>query len=352
MKVILYILFYIGVAFVFPKFLLAQVGFEQIVERPRDFRVMFYNCENYFDTINDPLINDDEFTPEGTRFWDGYKYYRKSINLSKAIIATGGWKPVDLIGLCEVENRSVLDKLCKHTPLYKNSYNIAHFESPDSRGIDVALLYRDESFEFISKSRINITKRCDFTRPTRDILYVKGVVNAKDTLHVFVNHWPSRWGGQLESEERREFAASVLRVKVDSLFQNNSYSNIVIMGDFNDEPHNSSVKKILKAKELEDVFQKDELYNMMYSIADHEMGTHKYQGKWGVLDHIILSGNLLDPNGLYTKVKSTTIYNANYLLIEDATHLGEKPFRTYVGFSYKGGFSDHFPVFIDFYLKE
>ncbi len=327
--------------------LLAQNSnhFQQIIEQPRDFRAMFYNCENYFDTINDPLKNDDEFTPNGSRFWSSYKFWQKSLNLSKVIVATGGWKPVDIIGLCEIENYQVLEVLTKQTPLYKNNYQIVHFESPDTRGIDVALLYRDETFKLISKRAIDISSICDFSRPTRDILYVKGVAVGIDTLHVFVNHWPSRWGGQLESESNRMDVAKALRGVTDSILNENPEAKLLIMGDMNDEAHNRSIYDVLGADDKAE----STLNNLMLINKNTFRGSYKYQGNWAIIDHIITSKALIKESTFYVNKSSVKIVEAGFLMEEDAKYLGNKPFRTFSGYRYNGGYSDHLPIFIDFY---
>ncbi len=173
------------------------------------YKIMFYNVENLFDTYDDSLINDEEFLPEGDRFWNNHKYYSKLNNIYKVIVAVGGWQPPAIIGLCEIENRTVLNDLVNNTPLVKFEYQIIHKESPDRRGIDVGLLYRKELFQPISYEAIPINFPNNPESKTRDILYVKGIAEKSDTLNIFINHWPSRWGGQLESEDRRLFVASV-----------------------------------------------------------------------------------------------------------------------------------------------
>lgn len=317
------------------------------VEKPRSFRVMFYNCENLFDTIDDSLKTDEEFLPEGVRFWSNYKYYDKLKKISKVITAVGGWQPPDLVGLCEIENRKVLVDLTKHTPLYISEYKIIHKESPDKRGIDVALLYQPETFRPLNKRFLTVLFK-ENNRPTRDILYTKGLTNKNDTLHVFVNHWPSRWGGQLESENKRITAAKVLRSIIDSLYQHTQKPNIIIMGDFNDEPENKSISSVLKAEQFNSALVNNTLYNLTPSaIRENTPGTHKYQGNWGTLDQLILSANLLTGKGLFTTKNDIHIFNAPFLLEPDEQYLGKKPYRTFIGFKYNGGYSDHLPVFID-----
>jgi predicted extracellular nuclease len=223
---------------------------------------MFYNVENLFDTQDDPLVRDEEFLPEGDRFWNKHKYYSKLNNIYKVIVAVGEWSPPAIIGLCEIENRKVIDDLVSSTPLNKFDYQIVHKESPDRRGIDVGLLYRKELFTPLSYEAIPINFPNNPESKTRDILYVKGITNTSDTLNIFINHWPSRWGGQLESEGRRVFVASVLKEKVDSIFKSNPKSNIIITGDFNDYPNNKSLNEVLAASQKFDDITTNQLYNL------------------------------------------------------------------------------------------
>ncbi|MEA3317140.1 MAG: endonuclease, partial [Bacteroidota bacterium] len=186
---------------------------------------------------------------------------------------------------------------------------------------------------------------------TRDILYVKGLTNSADTLHVFINHWPSRWGGQLESEPRRMFVASVLRESVDSLFKISAKTNIVIMGDLNDEPHNKSIVETLNASsKIESVYD-DELYNLSgYIQENNNAASHKYQGVWGMLDQCIVSGYLLNSNNsVKTSTEDIHVFKNDFLLEKDDSHYGYKPKRTYIGFKYNDGYSDHLPIFLDLF---
>lgn len=313
-----------------------------------DYKVMFYNVENLFDTYNDSLTNDEEFLPEGDRFWNNYKYYTKLNQVYKVIIAIGEWNPPAIIGLCEIENRKVLNDLVNNTPLVKFDYKIIHKESPDWRGIDVGLLYRKELFKPLIQHFIPINFPDNPSSKTRDILYVQGIANKTDTLHVFVNHWPSRWGGQLESEERRLYVASVLKTKIDSIFKSNSNSNIIITGDFNDYPENKSLKEVLDGKLEFDQISSNKLYNISHQLAKtSNIGSHKYQGEWGVLDQFIISGNLLSTdNKMYTQLTDVHIFTADFLLEPDESYFGYKPYRTFNGYKYNAGFSDHLPTYL------
>ena len=319
------------------------------------FRIMFYNVENLFDTFDDTLKKDDQFLPNGDKNWSKYKYKDKLSHISKVVVGVGKWHIPDIIGLCETENRFVLDELTQKSPLAKLNYKIIHQESPDRRGIDVGLLYQENNFKIINWKAIpihfNFKKK--YKSKTRDILYVCGETKQKDTLHIFVNHWPSRWGGQFESEPNRFFVASVLRKQIDSLFQIDKNSNIVIIGDLNDEPENTSVKKILNAKLNYEIFEDSTLYNLSGYLQQKGKASHKYQGEWGMLDHIIVSSALLNhTKNIYTTLNNAHVYKPDFLLEKDNKYIGYKPFRTFTGFKYNGGYSDHLPVYLDIYHEK
>jgi predicted extracellular nuclease len=323
------------------------------IEQERLLRIMFYNVENLFDTEDDSLKMDKEFLPDEIRNWSKFRYSQKQSQLSKVITAVGGWSPPELVGLCEIENRSVLNYLTRQSPLYVFGYQIIHQESPDARGIDVALLYQPKSFKPVSTEFIPVNYPVN-KRKTRDIIYSRGIIPNHDTLHVFVNHWPSRYGGQLESEENRIYVAGLLKHKTDSILDNNPQALIVIMGDFNDEPDNTSLIKTLNALPAYDSLQTKQLVNLSYELRyTNNQGSHKYQGQWTLLDQVIVSGALLNKSrNTYTTPEKLTVVKASFLLEPDEAYLGDKPYRTYVGFKYNGGFSDHLPVFIDLLNKE
>ncbi|MCD4773549.1 MAG: hypothetical protein K8R41_09245 [Bacteroidales bacterium] len=316
-------------------------------------RLVFYNVENLFDIYDDPKINDEEFTPEGIRSWDKYKFKTKINNIFKTLIAVGKWKMPDIIGLCEIENYFVLEKLVNSTPLKNYNYNIIHYESPDHRGIDVALLYNPEKIQELFSSPLRINFPFDNNLKTRDILYVKALLFDSDTLHLFINHWPSRYGGLMKTIPKRNFVAGVLRQKVDSILMISPQANVVIMGDFNDNPDDESLCEILNASVKRNYSERNNLFNLMYkNTGENKSGSVKYKENWNTFDQIIVSGNMLnDSNRLKIIGKEAVIFNACFLFEEDKKYLGKKPFRTYSGYKYIGGFSDHFPVYIDL-IKE
>ena len=318
-------------------------------QEKQDFKIMCYNVENFFDCVHDSLSDDTEYLPTGLRGWNTSKYEKKQANIARVITAVGGWNSPALVGLCEIESNKCLYDLTHYSGLKNLRYKYIHHDSPDPRGIDVALLYQPEQFKPIHDEAIRIIFPPSPSFRTRDILYVSGKIQSGDTLHVFICHLPSRIDGEAESETKRKFVASVIRHKADSLFASTHHPNIIIMGDFNDFPTNSSLSEILIAKPLSGTISPDSLYNLMYAMQQEGKGTNKHLGEWGVLDQIIISGNLLTPsNPISTTQQDAHIFDAEFLLENDPAYLGKQPFRTYAGMKYHDGFSDHLPVYVDF----
>lgn len=339
---------------VFPFLLLhGQTGKDTL-----SFRVMSYNVENLFDCRHDTLKNDYEFLPEGLRHWNYTKYKKKLDAIARVITAVGGWTPPALVALCEVENDSVLRDLTRRSALREAGYRYVITSSPDQRGIDVALLYQRDVFKLLSHQGIPIScasAKKKF-RPTRDILHVSGLLLNKDTLDVFVVHLPSRSGGAKESEPYRILAARQLKSSADSICRHRLHPQILIMGDFNDYPNNKSVKEIVAAQappQDATSLQPHKLYHLLARKAatQKRFGSYKYQGEWGLLDHIIVSGTLLNPDAaLYTDESKADILRSDFLLTDDKKYGGIQPFRTYYGMRYQGGYSDHLPVWAEFRL--
>ncbi len=316
----------------------------------QNFKIVSYNVENFFDCVHDSLTNDTEFTPTGMRGWTFSKYKKKQANIARVITAIGGWDAPELVGLCEVESRKCLIDLTHYSGLKNLRYRFLHHESPDPRGIDVALLYQPHEFKPIHDEAIPIHFPNALHSRTRDILFASGIIPTGDTLHVFVCHFPSRLEGELESEEKRMFVASVLRHKLDSLFAATPRLKIVIMGDFNDYPTNKSMLEVMKAKSLNDSISDKNLYNLVYKLHTEGKGSNKHSGDWGALDQMIVSGGLLNQSGsFYTRQSDAHFFDADFLLENDKTYLGKQPFRTFVGMKYQEGFSDHLPVYADFW---
>lgn len=323
-------------------------SYAQYDSRPSNaFRIAFWNQENLFDTYNDSLTNDEAFLPDGQNAWTESRYYTKLMNMSKSIVAVGGWEPVDLFGFCEVENKMVVRELVERTALRLAGYDVVHFDSPDSRGIDVALIYRKAKFNLVTARKIPVVFAEEGSRATRDILYVKGLVMNRDTLHFFVNHWPSRMGGALATAPKRNFAAKLVRTIVDSIFSVVPNANIVITGDFNDHPEDESMHVVLDATHDRDNLKENQLFNLMYEKTGKE-GSHKFQGHWGILDQMVVtSGMLNNKSTLKVNEGIAHIFKASWLLMEDTQYTGHTLFRTYSGPRYLGGYSDHLPVWLD-----
>lgn len=317
-------------------------------DRDRSMRFCFYNMENMFDCENDSNTNDDTYTPEGMHHWTYYRYKQKQNNIAKVLIAMGGWSAPDIVGVCEVENRKVLNDLISNTPLKACGYGVVHYESPDARGIDVALLYRKDKFKVIDNDSIQIVYPGDSISTTRNILYVQGVAaGATDTLHIFVCHWPSRFGGYAQTMAKRNYTAQVLRAHVDAIIAANASAKVICCGDFNDYPDNESVSEVLRARSPK-YAQNDDYIHLLYPYFNqNNVGTHKYQGWWGILDHLVVNKGLYEATSGYRVEQQGHIFSMDFMLEKDDANMGLKPYRTYVGMKYNGGFSDHLPVYVD-----
>jgi len=311
---------------------------------------MFYNVENFFDTEDDPATNDNDFTPDGRMHWTKSRYIEKRNNIFRVIAHVGEWDPPALIGLCEIENRKVLNDLIKNTPLEKYPYGIVHRDSPDPRGIDVALLYRGDYLKCVGQQFIRV-RLVGNRSHTRDILYATFCTAKSDTLHVFVNHWTSRVGSVRQTEQGRMLAASLVRQKVDSIFCRNVLAKIVVTGDMNDNPTDKSLISGLQALTDTVHAKPSALFNLSAYKMKESTGTIKYQGRWSVFDQIIVSGGLLR-GSLRTDVSRSHIFRTDYLFEPDKRYQGVQPFRTYIGPRYNKGFSDHLPVYLDLIITE
>ena len=306
----------------------------------QDFRVMFYNVENLFDTYDDPKINDNEFLPDGPRRWTPGRYYNHLRKTAQVISAIGEWDTPALCGLCEIESDSVLIHLLNRTPLREQHYNYCKTTGSDMRGINNALIYQRDKFRYLghTSARIPFTNK---NRRSRDILHVWGEIITGERLDIFVCHFPSRSGGEKETEPDRIEAAAFLRKLCDSLYKINPESNIIAMGDFNDNPYDKSIKALMKGSKA-----KQNLINLFGDPKKlNYPGTHKFQGEWAQLDQMFISHNLNN----YLKKDSPRIFAEEFLL--DTNARGEKsPSRSYQGPIYKGGYSDHLPIVADFLL--
>ena len=319
----------------------------------QNVRIVFYNVENLYDPYDDTTKTDEEFTSQGAKHWSFGRFQEKLNHLSKTLLAAGGPEPPAIVGMCEVENKYVLNKLVYQSPLKKFRYRIVHHDSPDLRGIDAALIYRPEKFSLISWQCIPVIYPFDTTARTRDILMVKGIIFESDTIILFVNHWPSRRGGYLGSQPMRNFAAGMLRSAADTIFSTDVDPHIIIMNDFNDEPENHSLSQVLRAPPPTGADSPGELINLMYPEKKKwNDGTIRYQGQWSVFDQFIVSGNLAGVDGNSRNLQAEAhIFKGDFLVENDDRYLGEKLKRTYAGPRYLGGFSDHLPVYLDLYRK-
>ena len=311
-----------------------------------EFSVMFYNLENMFDIIDSPDTNDSDFTPTGAKNWTRNRYETKKKRIWQVIASVSDKHFPDIIGVCEIENHAVMQDILNDTPLGAMGYQCYYHETQDRRGIDVAVLYRSETFMPIDTMFFPIYFPTDPTYHSRDIIYIKGIAKEfGDTLHVFVNHWPSRYSGRIASEELRFTAAHTLRHLADSLFALNPLSKIVCIGDFNDTPLDRSVNEGLNSFTNFDTIQPAAIYNLAhYMQTVKKMWTYNYQGIYDILDQVFVSGGLMLNNGLCcTKDDAQTVFRE--FIVEYDAH-GPKPKRTYIGMKYNDGFSDHLPIML------
>jgi predicted extracellular nuclease len=302
------------------------------------YTIAFYNLENFFDTKNDPYLLDDDFTPKGFRKWTKSKFWKKVKKISRAISKIGledSQYPPVLVGMAEVENKGVIENLLQTEKLRDFDYDVIHFDSPDERGIDTALIYDKQHFSVLDAETIPLlVQNTNGDRDlTRDILYVHGKLH-REEIHVFVNHWPSRREGAKETSYKRIKAAETILNKVEQLQGNNS--NIIIMGDFNDDPNSESIKTIMETGRF---------INPMKKLLSPVSGSANYRGKWSLFDQILLSHSFLNYEaGTHSFVKAK-IFSPRFLKEWKGRYKGN-PFRTFAGGKYLGGYSDHFPVYI------
>ncbi len=299
--------------------------------------VVFYNVENLFDTLDDPKVKDEEFLPGSDKKWTLERYHKKLEDIAHVITDIDQEDLPEIVGLCEIENQTVLDDLVKSGKMSKGNYQIVHIDSPDERGIDVAFLYRQGEFKVISYEALHV----DPGFRTRDILHVYGKLGP-DKIHFFVNHWPSRIGGLEKSQPNRMVAAKVLREKVSEILKQDPSSKIIIMGDMNDEPLNESILGTLGAKAPG---SGADLVNLMLPLDEKNLGSYYYRGEWDMLDNLIVTEPLLKGKGFITTAPGH-IFHEKWM--EYKNKEGDiTPNRTYGGPNYYGGVSDHFPVYME-----
>ncbi len=310
--------------------------------------IAFYNCENFYDTLNDPLSRDDEFTPAGEKHYTSKIYSDKLEKIATVISRIGrdeSFKNPDgpaIMGIAEIENKNVLNDLIEHPLLKNRNYNYVHFDSKDERGVDVALLYNPKYFK-VEASKPLFVKMPGYYY-TRDILWVKGSLEG-ETIHIYVNHWPSRIGGQELTESSRMIAARVLKNHMDSILKADGSQKIVIMGDFNDDPINKSISEILKAKEHESNVSMFGLFNPFADLYKKGIGSILNRDVWSLFDQIIVSYPLLNKKQDGFFYYRSQVFNPAFLTENTGRYKGY-PMRTWDGNTYRGGYSDHFPTYI------
>lgn len=319
----------------------------EIMREVNKYSVAFYNVENLFDTEDDPFTSDDEYTPLGEKEWDEERYWNKIKNIGKVIKGIDSNLPL-FFGLCEVENEKVLMDLANSKILSKGDYGIVHYDSPDTRGIDVGFLYKKNYFKVLETESLEVFFKNNPNVLTRDILYVKGVLNEEE-VHVFVNHWSSRRKGEKATEYKRLEAANVLKDKIEIIQEVDEKAKILIMGDFNDYPNNKSIEDVLEAT-LEP--KSDEFYNLAAKLDRSEKGTHFYNDEWGMLDQMMISNSwLISKKGNVLKKKTVDVYREDEVLFNHS-YLGKIPNKTYSGNKYHGGFSDHLAISLKFEFRK
>jgi len=312
-------------------------------------RIMFYNVENLFHPSDDSLTADEDFTPTGSYHWTYKKYYRKVSMTGKVILAAGMGDPPWLVGLAEIENELVLKDLCYNSPLRNFGYKYVHYDSPDRRGVDVALLYRDSCVRVLRSRKVPVVFPFDTFARNRDILYAVVQFPSGDSLNMLINHWTSRYGGYAATVPKRNYYATVVRRFVDSLMIENPCAKILITGDFNDYATDESMVQHLRAREYDPHAPNDTLYNLMLPLARQSLrGSHKHEDFWGCLDQFIVSNAWLNDTCGVRQIGDAQIFDADFLLVDDEKYGGKKNYRTFLGPRYIGGFADHLPVYVIF----
>jgi hypothetical protein len=312
--------------------------------------IAFYNLENLFDTLDTPDVFDEEFTPEGPNKWTGNRYKEKLNNMAQAISRIGeeeGWNggPA-ILGVSEIENRSVLEDLIAHPLLKASNYQIVHFDSPDRRGVDVGLLYRPRFFRVTAADSYELLLHNDQDERiyTRDQLLVSGIYDG-EPMHFIVGHWPSRSGGELTTRPRRNAAAALSRHITDSLLVADPAAKIFIMGDLNDDPSDESLRKYLRAAPKANKLKEGELFNTTYPLYKKGIGSLNYRDGLNLFDQIIVSPALTGKDYTSWKFLKSRVFNSAFLMQKDGQYKGY-PLRSFAGTVWQNGFSDHFPVYV------
>ena len=328
--------------------LIAVISFAQ-KQQYKSAIVAFYNLENFYDTVDNPNVNDEDFLPNGAKNYNSKIYWTKVEHLATVISQIGTDVNPDgiaMIGVAEIENDTVLNDLIHHPLLINRNYGIVHYDSKDIRGVDVALLYNPKYFRVLNSKKlfVHLSEGLKSSFFTRDVLWVKGILNG-DTIHVFVNHWPSRVGGEQRSAPARAIAAQVDKGFIDSLERQQPNSKIIVMGDLNDDPISPSVTKVLGAKSNIADVKPGGLYNPWVDLYKKGIGTLAYNDAWGLFDQILMSYSWLDKNQPGYFFYQQYIFNKEFMVENIGKYKGY-PMRTWDGNTYRGGYSDHFPTYI------
>jgi predicted extracellular nuclease len=327
---------------------LVLCSFVNVAQTKAPITVAFYNCENFFDTKDDPKKKDDEYLPEAASKWDETRYNNKLQKVAQVLDSTvAGPALPNLVGMVEIENNEVLQDLLAKSQFSTKSYGSLATDSPDERSIDCGLLYDKSIFTLVDFKELNATNSALGDYKTRNILFATLKATNGDVFYVFVNHWPSRREGEKESEPRRIFAAEQVRNKINELQKKDPKAKIIVMGDFNDHPDNSSILNTLKANDTPK--EKGDLYNAYYTLDKEKQGTHFYNKEWRVLDQIIVSQGLWNAKRGYSfDPKNAHILRKDFVLFKNAKTGEERPNRTYGSENkYFNGYSDHLAIYVE-----
>ena len=324
---------------------------EQKEVKKHQILIVSYNVENLFDTLDSPFSLDEEFTSMSYKNWNSERYNKKLLDLATVLSSIDKNQLPDIIALSEVENRQVVEDLISQPLLASKNYQIVHEETTDPRGIDLALVYNPEVFEYITHKQLPVFDDDGKLYKSREILEIKGLVGG-DTLFVYLNHWKSRSGGAQKTEYKRIWAAEVLKKQIENVFAFSPNANIICMGDFNDTPFDKSINEVLDAS-LDSVFDsKNELFNLTALLAKNGLGTYNYNYNWFLLDNIIVSQSFLNKrNSIYAN-SGAKIYKGKEVIYYNPKANDSVPGKTYGGNSYFGGISDHFAVYSYFTIKK
>ncbi len=315
-------------------------------DQHKKFAFAFYNLENFYDTINDPKTNDDEFTPNGANAYTPAVFIKKVENLATVISQIGTDQVTDgisFLGVAEIENEFVLKTLCAHPLLSKLNLKVVQFDGPDERGVDCGFLYNPAKFKLLGAKSLTVPIESG-DRPTRDVLYVIGKLDG-DIIHIFVNHWPSRRGGEAITREKRKLAASVSKKVIDSLMAVDPLTKVVVMGDMNDDPINASITEVLNAKSKIKEVRPGGLFNPWYDYYRKGLGTMAYNDAWSLFDQIIISYGFFAKENQGLKYIGSQVFNKSFM-VEKFGHYRGYPKRSYSNGVWNDGYSDHFPTVI------